>query len=109
MPSLRQEKLATQGLGALEIRRSLFRGPYPPRPKLVDAGKALNLQMSWFLNSLCGRPGPPWNPPDQAPGCTDTAVEGARRGLALAPFLVFWELAEVGGLWVGPSSYCVPK
>lgn len=57
VPFLRQEKLATQGLRALEIFRGLFRGSYSPRPKLVDAGKALNLQMSWFPNNLCGRPG----------------------------------------------------
>lgn len=36
VPSLRQEKLATQGLGALEIFRGLFRGPDLQRPKFVD-------------------------------------------------------------------------
>lgn len=57
--SLGRRNWPLTGLGALDMFRGLFRGSYPLHLKLLDVGKALNLQMSLFPNSPCSRPGAP--------------------------------------------------
>lgn len=87
LPNSRQEKWDTAALGVLERFRNLFRGQtqFSLPPKFLDVGKALNLQMPQFLISLCGRPGTPWNPLDQARPEVPADSVGDVRGSGLGP------------------------